>query len=400
VNLPSHPNLKRCSAIAIACASFAICGTGRGDEAVLSVAKDAALILATGPGAEGYSAATAAARRLVMLPPTATTDILALMSDASPLAKNWLRMIASAVADNDAENFPTEALTTFFRNQSQDDDARHAAFQMLVNHDPPQSAVLLSDAQDDPSLPIRYAAIAMRLREADQLKADGDNEGAMSLYRMIVAMGRNPDQLQAAVKSLDSLGEKLDLADELGLVRQWWAIGTFDNSGSAHFDSVYSPEQTYIDKGKLPESMLKENATIATGDKKTATTYRVTSEDSFGVVNINPAFENAKDAIVYLYFEFETGSNEKMDAVARLGSITASKAWVNGVEVMANEVYHSGSRIDQYLGDCKLVPGVNTVLLKICQNAQTEPWAQDWQFQFRFTDPAGAAILPTSISKK
>jgi hypothetical protein len=44
------------------------------------------------------------------------------------------------------------------------------------------------------------------------------------------------------------------------------------------------------------------------------------------------------------------------------------------------------------------VPGRNTVLIKVLQNAQTEPWAQDWQFQFRFTDLTGAGlpIFPTT----
>ncbi len=118
----------------------------------------------------------------------------------------------------------------------------------------------------------------------------------------------------------------------------------------------------------------------------------VTSDDSFGVVNINPAFENAKDAVAYCYVELEL--DRALQGEARLGSITASKVWVNGKEVSANEVYHSGSRIDQYIGSCDLKAGRNTVLIKILQNAQTEPWAQDWQFQFRLTDPNGAAVKP------
>jgi hypothetical protein len=32
-------------------------------------------------------------------------------------------------------------------------------------------------------------------------------------------------------------------------------------------------------------------------------------------------------------------------------------------------------------------------LLKICQNEQTEEWAQNWAFQFRVCDAIGTAVL-------
>jgi hypothetical protein len=76
----------------------------------------------------------------------------------------------------------------------------------------------------------------------------------------------------------------------------------------------------------------------------------------------------------------------------RLGCINANKVWVNGKEVMATEVYHSGSMLDQYIAKCELKKGTNRVLLKICQNEQTESWAQDWQFQFRLTDLTGKGL--------
>jgi hypothetical protein len=37
--------------------------------------------------------------------------------------------------------------------------------------------------------------------------------------------------------------------------------------------------------------------------------------------------------------------------------------------------------------------GRNVILVKICQNEQTEEWAQVWQFQLRVCDPTGNAIL-------
>jgi hypothetical protein len=364
------------------------------------IAADVSLIKQVGPNAAGHDEAIKAAERLAKQDPAATTAVLAAMKDATPLGKNWLRVIAADIADN--QTFPKQVLLDFYADRSQDTDARHAAYQMLVASEPDLKASLLEGAADDPSLPIRHLAMASLLDQANALK-ESDKTAAEKLYRTIVAQGRNPDQLQAATKALNDLGQSVVLADELGLIRRWWAIGTFDNTGSAHFSTVYLPEQTYLKEGRLPDDWLKQDATVvpAAGSQAAAKSQLVSSDDFQGVVNINPTFENAKDAVAYCYVEFDLPADapaaNAIAAVAKIGCITASKVWVNGKFVMANEVYHSGSRIDQYVGDCELTPGRNSVLIKICQNAQTEPWAQDWQFQFRFTDPVGAAIKPKQI---
>ncbi len=51
--------------------------------------------------------------------------------------------------------------------------------------------------------------------------------------------------------------------------------------------------------------------------------------------------------------------------------------------------------MDQYIGQGELKAGRNVILLKICQNEQTEDWAQDWKFQFRVCDSLGKAIHST-----
>ncbi len=365
------------------------------DRTSANNASDLALIRQVDKDAAGFESATAASLRLSGQPSAAAVDVLSAMKGASALAKNWLRTIAADVADNDS--FPREQLLQFFADREQDSDARHAAFQMLIASDASLKGTLLEGAVDDPSLPVRHAAIELVLSKAAKLVEQNDAPRAIEVFRVVIAQGRNPEQLQSAVSSLEKLGQKVDLAEELGMVRRWWVIGTFENTGSASFDTVYEPESTYLANGKLPSHWLQMDAEVgkANSVSKSAISKLVTSEDAMGMVNINPAFGNAKDAIAYGYVELEIP--EGVEAVARLGCITANKVWVNGKLALANEVYHSGTRIDQYLGDCVLMPGKNTVLVKICQNAQTEPWAQDWQFQFRLTDRLGTAIKPASI---
>jgi hypothetical protein len=68
--------------------------------------------------------------------------------------------------------------------------------------------------------------------------------------------------------------------------------------------------------------------------------------------------------------------------------------------VFAREEYHRGMNLDQYRMRGKLKAGKNVILIKICQNEQTEDWAQRWQFQFRVVDATGTAVLSTDRAGK
>jgi len=84
-----------------------------------------------------------------------------------------------------------------------------------------------------------------------------------------------------------------------------------------------------------------------------------------------------------------------VDAFANLQSglkITGLKVFLNGKEVFAREEYHHGMELDQYVARGELKAGRNELLLKVCQNEQTEAWAQSWRFQVRLCAPAGVAV--------
>ena len=70
---------------------------------------------------------------------------------------------------------------------------------------------------------------------------------------------------------------------------------------------------------------------------------------------------------------------------------------MNGKQVFAREEYHHGMSMDQHAAVINLDKGVNDLLIKICQNNQTESWAQKWEFQVRLTDEAGVRV-PYSIA--
>ncbi len=115
-----------------------------------------------------------------------------------------------------------------------------------------------------------------------------------------------------------------------------------------------------------------------------------TTQDEFGVVDLNTALGKHKGAIAYARGEFVAA--EPRDVEFRIGCITGHKLWLNGELVTANHVYHTGMYIDQYTGRGRLKAGRNVLLLKIAQNEQTDSWAQEWRFQIRVCDQYGTAI--------
>ena len=114
------------------------------------------------------------------------------------------------------------------------------------------------------------------------------------------------------------------------------------------------------------------------------------SSDEEGIVDLNKALANHKGAIAYAYSDFYCDNPRQIDV--RLACINANKVWINGKLVISNDVYHAGMNLDQYIAKASLKKGANTILIKVCQNEQTESWAQRWQFQIRVTDDTGKAL--------
>ncbi|TWT98478.1 hypothetical protein [Stieleria varia] len=355
------------------------------DQAVVAALEQ---ITQVDDSAAAHTRAVASASVVASLPAERIGLVLDSFAGATKRGKNWLRSIASDVADNG--DFPTEMVQQYFDDRGNDPDGRYLAFQLLIANGADQQQ-LLADAASDPSLPVRYLKIKTLLENARIAVKTDDRESAIATYQSIVNDARRPDQLKTAADALAKLDIEVDVAAALGLVRNWQIIGPFDNTDSKHFDTAYPPEQRYLTDGS-PIAMSDAAAQKEKGKDGPVEWKSVTSESEMGMVDLNPSLANAKDAVSYAFVNFKVDPQRAGPAEARLGCITANKVWVNGRLVLANNVYHSGTRIDQYVGLCELQPGDNAILIKVLQNAQTEPWAQDWQFQFRFTDPSGAAI--------
>jgi hypothetical protein len=255
----------------------------------------------------------------------------------------------------------------------------------LIRLQNPQLArSMIDNYLNDPSLALREMAVEQAILSAASMKED-DQDGAIAKYREALETARHPKQLERIVDALDKLGQPVTTVDAFSLITQWNAVAPFDNVGGVGFDRVYPPEQQFVGNQEVDLKAQYD------GKDGTVRWQSVEGSSDDGIVDLAAAYNKEKGAVAYLYTEFESAVDQP--AQVRLGCINANKIWVNGKEVTANEVYHSGSMIDQYVASCQLNRGTNRILLKICQNEQEQSWAQRWEFQFRITDPTGKGLI-------
>jgi hypothetical protein len=344
-------------------------------EAILKVEKEAA----------GHSTAVAAMKWLEEQPTLALLPLLQAMDHANPIAANWLRGAFEAAADRNAKrgnSLPIVELEKFLLDRAHAAQPRQAAFDLLVRTDPKVEDRLVPGMIDDPCPEFRRMAVQRLIDAAAKASEAKDVAKSKALYQQAFAAARDPDQLGLTFDELTKLGERPDLKRQLGLLTDWWVIGPFDHRKGIGFDIAYPPEKE-TDFTKKYNGMLGE---VAWG--------RLESDDRHGIVDLNKLLARHKGAIVYAYREFE--SEKAQPAEIRLGTPNGWKLWVNGKLAFAHEEYHLLTQMDQYPTRIMLQPGMNRFLLKICQNEQTEDWAQEWQFQVRVCDPTGAAVLQKS----
>jgi hypothetical protein len=331
----------------------------------------------------GHAAATVAAKNLSQQPASSMMSLLQGMDQANPLAANWLRGAFEAIADRNLKAgtpLPKAELETFVLDRTHAPQSRQLAFDWLIKIDPTAAGRLIPGMLDDPSSEFRRAAVQRLIDAAITAIDTKDAANGKELYLQAFRAARDPDQLDRAFDELSKLGEKPDLKRQLGLLSRWWLIGPFDHRKGIGFDAAYPPE-TEIDLQRKYMGTLGEVSWI-----------KKESDERHAILDLNKLIAPHKGAVAYAYHEFESDHEQHVEI--RLGTPNGWKLWVNGKLVFAHEEYHLMTLMDQYRPSALLQAGTNKILLKICQNEQTEDWAQEWKFQLRICDSSGTAVLP------
>ncbi len=329
--------------------------------------------------------ATADARQLPL--------ILGGLDKAGPLGANWIRSAVETIADRQLGSggkLPTAELEKFLLDARQAPRARRLAYELLLRVDPAAEQRFIPNMLDDPSLAMRRDAVARLTEQAAKLVEAKQPERAIPIYRQAFSAARDIDQIKLLATRLEKLGQAVDLPRHFGFLLHWKVIGPFDNPDEKGYDTVYPPEL----KIDLTASYAGKNCPGKQGPVKWidfSTTHK------FGLVDLNKALCEVKEVLAYATTEFI--SPESREVEFRLATYSAVKLWLNGKLIDRHNVYHGGSSLDQYISRGTLQKGRNVILLKACQNAQTQKWAKVWQFQLRVCDRLGTAVLSTDRDK-
>lgn len=330
---------------------------------------------------DGHRDAVAAMKKVSQADAAALPIVIAAMDDSSPLVENWIRAAAEAIAQKQLDKnlpLPVAQLELFLKDTRHSPRGRRLAFELISLQDKGAPERIIPTLLNDPSLELRREAVQKALDDAAKISA---KETAVKMYQNAFAAARDLDQIKAASAKLKDFGEAADVQTQMGYIIGWKLLGPFDNVGDIGWDTAYPPE--------MGVDLTKSFA----GQKEEIRWVNHVTSDDFGIVDLTKALDKHKGAVTYAYAEFIADKAQPADF--RLGSINATKLWVNGKELAANHVYHAGIQVDQYISKGELKEGKNTILIKVCQNEQKEAWAQDWKFQLRVCDKIGTAILST-----
>jgi hypothetical protein len=357
-----------------------------------SAADTAALlarIRAVGREGAGNAEAGAAWKELVRLGPEALPAVLAGMDGADATAANWLRNAVDAIAERalaDGKPLPAEQLEKFIADKTHSGAGRRLAYEWLARVDKAAPARLLPGMLQDPSPELRRDAVAVAMEGARKLLDKGDKDAARAAYRRALGGACDKDQVETIAQQLKALGSPVDLAAHFGFIRTWHLIGPFDNHSGVGFQAAYPPERG-VDLAALYKGK---------GGKEVRWAAH-TTDSPYGVVDLNKALRKEQGTVAYAFAAVESASARPVEL--RVGTTNAVKIFLNGKELFGREEYHHGMDVDQYAARGTLKAGRNEVLLKICQNEQSDDWAQNWAFQARLCDAVGAAVPFTSSDK-
>ena len=340
------------------------------------------VLKAVGPKGAGNRRATAAWQELATADAGQLPAVLAGLDDAGPLSANWIRAAVDTIAERQLQSggkLPADRLEVFVNDTSHAPRARRLAYEWLVRVDRSAEDRLIPKMLDDPSLELRRDAVARLIREAQALADTDQAADVPGVYERALSSARDPDQVKLIAGRLKDLGKRVDLARHFGFIQRWKVVGAFDNTDEKGFHVVYPPERE-VDYG----------APLAGKSGQVEWTDHV-GKDAMGKIDLNAILSPEKEVCAYAATKFVSAGQRKV--VFRFSSFNAVKLWLNGKLIAQRDVYHSGSQLDQYASTGRLEAGPNTILIKVCQNAQTQDWAKHWAFQLRVCDATGGGIL-------
>lgn len=366
--------LWNCTAVGVLGLALAL-APARADEDTTRALKTLKSVTKEGRGNEDAGPAW---KTLVSKGGAALLPTLAAFSDDNATVTNWLRTAVDAIAENEkaaGRKLPAGALEAFAKDPKNAATARHAAYELLVAQAPEARARLLPGFLNDKSPDLRRAAVANQLEIVEKLAKPTIRADLEKLF----TFARDKDQVDLLAKKITESGGQVSVSEHFGFVTHAALVGPFDSTGGKGFATSYPPENAKDATGKFPGKGGPEVKWVPADTK-----------DKYGTFDLNKLLGKHKDAVAYAQAVIVADAETPCEI--RVTSITAVQIFLNGKLLFAREEYHHGAPFDAHVGKGTLQKGDNVIVLKVCQNNQTEQWAQNWQFQMRVCDATGGPL--------
>lgn len=385
--------MSRCKLLWLGTATMAVLGLALGAGSSPAIEPLLVRIRAIGKEGSGNVSARQAVRELTQRGPEVLIPVLTAMKDANPVALNYLRAVVDTIAEKTLSSnkpLPASELEKFVTDTRHSGVARRLAYEWLIRVDATAPERLLPGMLDDPGAELRRDAVALLLREAqaifDKLQKNekADPAPGIAVYRKALHHARDRDQVMLIAQRLKKLGVEIDLTTHFGFVTRWHIAASFDNHKGIGYAAVYPPEKGVDLKA------------VYDGKQGQKVRWREVQAGNLGLVDFNREVAALHGVVAYAHCVVVSPVERPVEL--RAASNNAIKIFLNGQEIFGREEYHHGMQLDQHVGKGRLKAGRNEVLVKVCQNEQTEDWAQRWSFQLRLCDSLGAAVPVTVVS--
>ncbi|MCI0699514.1 MAG: hypothetical protein L0241_00315 [Planctomycetia bacterium] len=330
---------------------------------------------------KGNEDAGPAWKTLVSKGGSALIPTLEAIDDANPTSANWLRTAVDAIAENETSagrKLPADKLEAFAKSTKFAATARRLAYELLLSQDPTAKDRLLPEFLNDKSSELRRDAVAHQLAIVEKLAKPTIKADLEKLFTFT----RDKDQVELLAKKIEENGGKVSISEHFGFITHAALIGPFDSTAGKGFGIAYPPESAKDTRGKFKG---KENAELKWAAFNTT--------DKYGKFDLNKFLGKHKDSVAYALAVIV--AEKETPCEIRVTSITSVQIFLNGKKLFGRDEYHHGAPFDAHLGKGTLQKGENVIVLKVCQNNQTEEWAQDWFFQMRVCDDTGGPLTLT-----
>ncbi len=342
-----------------------------------------AVIAKTGPQGEGAAAAKVARDELAKHGLEVLPQLLVAMDTSNAVAANWYRTVYEEIVARelarDETKWPVEFFKEYISDAKRVGRPRRLVLGLLDKLEPAFRASWLPTRLDDAEF--RYEAVGLALAAGDRALKDKDQTAATSEFRKAFEAARDSTQVTQAAAKLKSLGEPADVVQHLGLITDWWLIGSFDAPAKTGFATVFEPEKKLDLQAKYRGQGGSEIAW-----------KRYHETDTLGQLDLNKQLGTTREAVGYAYSEIDVPREQA--AQVRCGADDNCSVWLNGEKVFGRDQWLNGTRFDRFVTPIRLKAGRNALLVKVCQGPQhKDPEVpNNWSLQLRLCDEQGRGI--------